>query len=229
VQWVAVLDARTVELRSILRKLIDRIEDRIRLYAPPANHAERTRRPRAPFDDVRAPRAVAAALDLDAFNQAVYSGKAEPARTLMAKSSPFSSDIPLTKTDKNTAQKLFDQLAAELQAGFFHLHGPASVDGPGHGGGRPGPAQHVRVRPLEVQVVDTAAYVGLLGSHDFDMLIGSISFTDSETSLFTTFHGDSRVHHFGIDDDELNAALEAGRTGRTMRQRRRACWPMCSR
>ncbi len=68
---------------------------------------------RAPFDDERARRAVALATDLDAINAAVFNGAAEYPATLFPESSPFFVDVALPTQDKDTAQKLFDELAAE--------------------------------------------------------------------------------------------------------------------
>src|ERR1700755_3099916 len=68
---------------------------------------------RAPFNDVRARRAGAAALDRDGLNLAVYKGTGKVADPLFDQSSPFYTDTPLRKPDKDTAQKLLDQLAAE--------------------------------------------------------------------------------------------------------------------
>ncbi|HJP75644.1 MAG TPA: ABC transporter substrate-binding protein, partial [Pseudonocardiaceae bacterium] len=69
---------------------------------------------RAPFNDIRARQAVAEALDMNAINLAVYEGKAQTVPTLFTESSPFySPDLKLLQPDKATAQRLFDELAAE--------------------------------------------------------------------------------------------------------------------
>ncbi|MGW1029448.1 ABC transporter substrate-binding protein [Streptomyces sp. NPDC002577] len=175
---------------------------------------------RAPFNDVRARKAVAAALDPDAYNLAVFNGKSEPVRTLFAKSSPFHSDIQLTKTDKATAQKLFDELAAEGKRVSFTFTALPTSTIKAAGEAVQAQLSSFKNVDVKVRVVDTAAYIGLLRSHDFDMLVGSTSFADPETSLFATFYGDSGGNYSGIDDAKLNAALEAGRTGRTTAERK---------
>jgi peptide/nickel transport system substrate-binding protein len=68
----------------------------------------------APFDDARARRAVARAVDRKAIVQtfSAYS-VAEAPKTLYADGSPYNGDTRLPATDKAAAQKLFDELAAE--------------------------------------------------------------------------------------------------------------------
>ncbi len=68
---------------------------------------------RAPFDDERARRAVSLAVDLDAANTVVYNGEGEIPRTFFPEDSPYYADIPLSETNTEEAQKLFDELAAE--------------------------------------------------------------------------------------------------------------------
>ncbi|CAI7975040.1 Extracellular solute-binding protein family 5 [Frankia sp. Hr75.2] len=77
---------------------------------------------RPPFNDIRARQAVATALDMDALNLAAYNGTAQLADTLFTKASPFYSQTPLRKTDKVTAQRLFDELAAEGKPVILHIH-----------------------------------------------------------------------------------------------------------
>jgi peptide/nickel transport system substrate-binding protein len=69
---------------------------------------------KAPFDDVRARRAVAYAFDPDAFNQALFGGAAVSYDTLFTSTSPFYDQAVKQQSPSETkAQKLFDTLAAE--------------------------------------------------------------------------------------------------------------------
>jgi peptide/nickel transport system substrate-binding protein len=69
---------------------------------------------KAPFNDVRARRAVAYAVDNKALNAAVFQGSADPVSTIFPKGSPYyeASVKQLSPNDKK-AQALFDELAAE--------------------------------------------------------------------------------------------------------------------
>src|SRR5690606_23863155 len=67
-----------------------------------------------PFDDVRARRAIALMLDRDALNEAVFGGEAEvPVSLFREDSAFFADDLPLPAPDRDAAQALLDELAAE--------------------------------------------------------------------------------------------------------------------
>ncbi|MGR6998299.1 ABC transporter substrate-binding protein [Yinghuangia aomiensis] len=86
---------------------------------------------RAPFDDPRARRAVALAVNPDELNRVLYNGTGTPARGVFAAGSPFfdpASSQPAH--DRAQAQKLFDELAAEGRPVTFTLvipQNPATV------------------------------------------------------------------------------------------------------
>lgn len=181
------------------------------------NFTMNTRRP--PFDDARARRAVAAALDLDAINQTVYLGNGTTARTLFSQSSPFHSDLELTKTDRSTAQKLFNELAAEGKPVSFTFKSGAQTENRAM-------AESVQAQlsafdnvDVKVQVLDLVGILALRRSYDFDMTISAATFVDPEPQLWNAFHGDSPGNTSGIDDEKLNAALKTGRTATTPEER----------
>ncbi len=167
---------------------------------------------RAPFRDVRARRAVAAALDLRALDIAVYNGRGKTARTLFTESSPFYSAEPLTKTDKETAQRLFDELAAEGEPVSFTFKAFASPEAKTTAESVQAQLSAFRNVDVEIDTVDSSEIAALYTRNDFDMLISSALFVDPEPRLWSVFHGDSRLNRSGVDDERLNAALDAGRT-----------------
>ncbi|TKG70826.1 ABC transporter substrate-binding protein [Prauserella endophytica] len=177
---------------------------------------------RAPFDDVRARRAVAAALDPRAMGVSVYNGENLAAPTLFTDSSPFHTDLPLARTDKAEAQRLFDELAAEGKpVSFTFTSGPTTEIR--------AIAENVQAQlsafdnvHVEVKVVDITKVLALRSTYDFDMLVGSAYFADPETRLWTAFHGDSRRNLAGIDDDRLDAGLQRGRTATSTGERKAA-------
>jgi peptide/nickel transport system substrate-binding protein len=77
---------------------------------------------RAPFDDVRARKAVAYALDRRALSKELYGGEAPTVSTVFVKNSAFhDASIKQVEPSRKRAQKLFDELAADgkpLQAEF---------------------------------------------------------------------------------------------------------------
>ncbi|MER5181669.1 ABC transporter substrate-binding protein [Streptomyces sp. NPDC002896] len=177
---------------------------------------------KAPFDDVRARKAVAAAIDFDAYNLAVSEGKAESVRTLFTKSSPFYSDTELQKTDKATAQKLFDELAAEGKPVSFTFKAMSTAHNKATAENIQAQLSAFKNVDVKVEIVDPAALLGLYASHDFDMMVEGGFFGDPEPRLWGALAGRSAGNYSGVDDKELNAALDAGRTGKTTAERKAA-------
>lgn len=174
---------------------------------------------RAPFDDVRARQAVAAALDMDALNLAVYNGKGEPVDTLFSDTSPFHSDTPLRTTDKATAQRLFDELAAEGKPVTFTYSSAPTTENRNTAENiqaQLGAFKNVKVNVKVIEVTELAA---LRTTHDFDAATSSAFFQDPEPRLWTAFAAGSAANLSGINDQELNDALLAGRTGTSEQER----------
>jgi peptide/nickel transport system substrate-binding protein len=177
---------------------------------------------RAPFNDERARRAVTLATDLDAINVAVFNGEAEYPKTLFPESSPFFADIALPTQDKDTAQKLFDELAAEgkpVEFTFLSYPTPESKEVAEALQAQLSAFQNVEAH---VEIADFATLTGRAGARDFDMMISSAIIQDPDYSMWTAFHGESVGNFTGINDPELNAALDAGRIGTTPEERKAA-------
>ncbi len=177
---------------------------------------------RAPFDDVRARRAVAAALDPDTVNLAVYNGTGKPADTLFSKTSPFYSDTSLATTDKAAAQKLFDELAAEGKpVSFTFTSAPTSENR--------AIAENIQAQlsafknvHVEVKIIEVAELVGLRTTHNFDAVASSAFFQDPEPRLTTVFSGSSPANLPGINDPKLNESILTGRTSSSDADRKAA-------
>ncbi|MER5182504.1 ABC transporter substrate-binding protein [Streptomyces sp. NPDC002896] len=177
---------------------------------------------RAPFDDVRARKAVATAFDFETMKQAVYNGEGKAADTLFEKTSPFYSDIKLTQTNREAAQKLFDELAADGKPVSFTFKTFPSTENRAMAESLQTQLSRFKNVEVKVKVIDYADNLALHATHDFDMLVSSANFIDPETRLYSAFHGGSRANMSGIDDDALNAALQKGRTATSTEERKAA-------
>ena len=177
---------------------------------------------RAPFDDLRARQAVAAALDLESLNLTVYNGTATIAKTLFNEASPFYSDKPLWKPDKELAQRLFDELAAEgkpVNFKFTSFPSPEMRDIAEAVQTQLSAFKNVKV---EIEVVEFAKSYELQANRGFDMLVWSASFIDPDPRMAAAFRSGSSGNFPGIADEELDKALDAGRTALTLEERKAA-------
>ncbi|WP_395108062.1 ABC transporter substrate-binding protein [Actinomadura sp. SCN-SB] len=167
----------------------------------------------APFNDPRARMAVVKALDMNAINQATYAGKAEVPQSLFAKDSPyFKADLPSAKQDKATAQKLFDQLAAEGKPVKFKITSFPSASGLKAVQSIQAQLKTYRNVTAEVEVLDYPAALAKQLDHTFQMIPGGIMFREPAFALYFELHSKSSGNISGIADPELDKALETGRS-----------------
>ncbi|MEE2033354.1 ABC transporter substrate-binding protein [Rhodococcus chondri] len=174
---------------------------------------------RAPFDDERARRALALALDIDALNESVFNGRAELPRTLFDESSPFYADIDIPTHDPDAAQKLFDELAAEGKPVAFTFLAYTSVENKAMAEAvqaQLGAFDHVDV---QLEIMEFASALPRLSTYDFDVAITSATILDPDTALWANFHGESPGNFTGLDDPALNAAIDDGRTAADLDER----------
>ncbi|KJF23949.1 ABC transporter substrate-binding protein [Rhodococcus sp. ACPA4] len=176
---------------------------------------------RAPFNDERARRAVSLAVDLDAMNTVVYSGKGEVPETLFQESSPFYADIKLGEYNKAEAQKLFDELAAEGKPVSFTFTSYPTAESKTAGEALQAQLSAYKNVEAKVDVVDYAAATAKMGTKDFDMVISSAIIQDPD-SMWSTFHNKSPGNIIGVDDQELSDALDVGRTSQSQDERKAA-------
>ena len=177
---------------------------------------------RAPFADPRAREALSLVIDNEALNSAVYVGAADMVDTLFAEESPFHTDTELRTADRERAQELFDELAAEGKpVSFTFSTYPTSENRAMAEAVQAQLAGFDNVK-VEVKVIDFAELPKIYATNDFDVLTGSAAFNDPEPTLFNVFHSQSRRNLSGVSDPELDEALQVGRTASETEERAEA-------
>ena len=176
----------------------------------------------APFDDVRARKAVSMAVNLESMNLAVYNGEGQIPHTLFPQSSPFYEDTELSRHDPEAAQQLFDELAAEGKPVEFTYTSFSTVEN--RAGAESLQAQLSAFENVEAQVtiVDFPTGLGALASKDFETIVSSANIQDPDYALWQAFHSSSDGNASGLADDQLDEALEAGRFADTVEERKQA-------
>ena len=164
----------------------------------------------APFDDIRARRAVYFAIDRSIMADAFHTGTA-PATGLFPESSPFyNPDLTWPAQDKAEAQRLFDELAAEGKGVDFSYTTFNS------------PQQNAVIEVLITQLAefdnvtfssDVREYGEYIASpmreNDFQALCWGVYFTNPMPQMYDNFHPEGILDYSRWDNAEVGAALDS--------------------
>ena len=177
---------------------------------------------RAPFDDPRAREAVVDAIDQQALNVSSFNGTAQLVDTLFAGTSPLHTDQPASAPDKARAQQLFDQLAAEGKPVAFTFTSTSATESKAQAEAIQAQLSAYKNVSMQIKTVEYAQIPALQNTHDFDATVTSAAFLDPDPRLWTAFSGKSKVNMSGIDDPQLNDALDKGRAATDVAERKSA-------
>lgn len=165
-----------------------------------------------PLDDVRVRRAVAHLLDYEAIDEVRYQGNAPEGRGVFTEDSPWYADVEYPDHDPEQARELLDEYLAETGQEQISLEIGSLPD-------RRQLSELTRgmldVEGIDVSVeqIDVAEFVPKVFGGDFQIAGWAMThFIEPDLALFPAFHSESRRNASGIANDELDAALERGRT-----------------
>jgi peptide/nickel transport system substrate-binding protein len=176
---------------------------------------------RAPFDDVRARRAVAMSIDRDAINEAAYEGTHLPADSLFAYRSRLGRGVRWPAFDPGAAEDLVHDLEAD---GGFEPITANCIDTDEQRDVYREIAKEAAAVGLSVdnEFEDSGPFVNrIFGSRDFSMAcFGGIYELDA-ADLYNTYHSGETNNMTGYSNPTVDAALEAIRTTNDDAEQRR--------
>ncbi|GGL12548.1 ABC transporter substrate-binding protein [Nocardia jinanensis] len=177
----------------------------------------------APFDDIRARRAVNAALDLDALNDVRNRGNGTVPTSLFTETSPYHDPaLGLPGHDPGLAQRLFDELAAEGKpVRFSILAYPTTENQRGAQAVQSQLSTFANVQ-VDVETGDYAAIGAKLAAGDYEFGITGINSFEPEPIFSRRLQSGSTANFAEVADPELDEALRLGRMATDEGQRTEA-------
>jgi peptide/nickel transport system substrate-binding protein len=161
----------------------------------------------APFDDIRARQALTQAIDFDAVNAAAFGGGATIPTTVFPPDTEFNGDTTLPEYDPDAAQELFDELAADGKPVEFTLTAIQTTENRRTNEALQAQLSQYDNVTVELEVLDYAAWATAQAQRSFQVIAGGVGV--DALSLYQTLHSDSPGNLSGLEDAELDAALEA--------------------
>ena len=176
---------------------------------------------RAPFDDIRARKAIYLAADMNALNDTVSGGEATVPDSLFPEGTPFhDADIPFPSPDPVEAQRLLDELAAEgTPLSFTIIH-------PGGDAGNKAVALQTQLSrydnlDVDVRQLDGSTYGVTLFTGDFDLAIYGVGGLDPEPVL-ASMRSTHPIKIASMDSPEIDRLVQQGREATDLAGRKAA-------
>ncbi|SEP19933.1 ABC transporter substrate-binding protein [Trujillonella endophytica] len=176
----------------------------------------------APFDDARAREAVYKAIDLEAVSQAVWEGQATVPTSWFGEDSPFHTGDHLPGPDPERAEELFAELAAEGTPVSFSIVTFPTPDSTGIAQAFQTQLSAYDDVTVEIDNRDFAGATGALTGKSHQAITAGVQFVDPEPQWWAHLHSSSFSNYSGIEDAELDEALDAARAATDEAERRDA-------
>lgn len=188
-------------------------ELQVRKQAPLGGQMIQFNLTRPPFDDVRARKALALAFDPADIPRQLGNGDT-PAKGYFAEESQFFDPAAVQPGhNKEEAQRLLDELAAEgkkLDFSFLVPKNPASQAVAEYMQSR---LRDMRNVSMEIESLEINAYINKYAiQRDFTAMLFQQWLADPEPVLFNSFHSASRLNYTGWKSPQADAALATGRS-----------------
>lgn len=166
----------------------------------------------APFNDIRARQAVQLALDISDLTAVVDPGSTAPDSFFGPESAFHPGESVFVQSDKDAAQDLFDELAAEGTPVSFAITMPGS-------GFFTRTAEYLQSRlsqfdgvTVTIDTVDNATLdERVFRNRDYQMSAQIVPVTDPEPNLAKLLRTGGQTNYMGYSNPEVDAALDAGR------------------
>ncbi|WP_436788425.1 ABC transporter substrate-binding protein [Yinghuangia sp. YIM S10712] len=179
-----------------------------------------------PFDDPRARRAVALALDSGEINEKFYAGAGTPAKGIFSATSPLA-NIQLTAPQNDPAQaaRLFDEVTANgakpLEFTYIAPSAPTTVAVAGFIRQKLGQYRGVS---MQIEEVDIATYIRKVrkGAPGWTAAVGQQWIEDPEPGIYDLLHSKSFSASSGYRNPVVDAALDQARQSIDAARRRNA-------
>ncbi|MBB4932886.1 peptide/nickel transport system substrate-binding protein [Lipingzhangella halophila] len=176
----------------------------------------------APFDDLRARRAIQLAINTDDMASVIDPGSSAPS-SLYGPDSRYYTEGTLTAGDREQAENLFDELAEEDGPVTFTVSVPSSglfVRSAEYLQSRLGEFDGVRV---EIEILDNASLdQKVFSERDFQLSVQIVHVSNPEPNLAKLLATDGQTNYMGYSNPEVDQALEDGRTATSDDERLRA-------
>ena len=162
-----------------------------------------------PFDDLRARQAIHYAIDRQLVNDAAYGGRATVPETLMVEGTPFHEpDLKFPTTDREKAQQLFDELAAEGKPVEFTIIIVQAADGAKVAQSFQAQLEAFENVKVHIETLDISTWFTRLATGDFGASIYGVISVDPEPGLSRLVRSDSPTNYMKLNDPEIDAAID---------------------
>jgi peptide/nickel transport system substrate-binding protein len=175
---------------------------------------------KAPFNDIRARKAVALGMDRDKLNTTLYAGGAPAQKTMLPQGSPFyDASLTLPTYDPAAAQKLFDAIAADNGGRPMEFTIGVSTNTKDVGEFFQAQFSQFKNVTVKLDVFSPAEGFGKAQSGNFQATSFGAGYIDPDPELFDIYSTGASRNFNKYTNAEMDRALAAGRSSLNTKDR----------